>query len=181
MCLSYYKIAHPFQQVSIRSFCRPLFDRQQKVCLPPVRRCAAGGEKRPVRGAKSGRLRRPGEPVFTGENAAVWRRRQEGQGNHLVSLPLLPRPVGTGVSAARRRHCTRHVMANIPRPGRASLASSGEPLYRRKGIPSAEGKDRRGSSPLTPSPLRVTRNEDYYTLNPIRKVVYYANRNKMPA
>ena len=26
----------------------------------------------------------------------------------------------------------RHVMANIPRPGRASLASSGEPLYRRK-------------------------------------------------
>ena len=25
MCLSYYKIAHPFQQVSIRSFYRPLF------------------------------------------------------------------------------------------------------------------------------------------------------------
>ena len=58
MCLSYYKIAHPFQQVSIRSFCRPLFDRQQTVYLPPVQRCAAGGEKRPVRGAKSGRLRR---------------------------------------------------------------------------------------------------------------------------
>ena len=43
----------------------------------------------------------------------------------LVSLPLLP-------PAAGRRQCTRHVMANIPRPGRASLASSGAPLYRRK-------------------------------------------------
>ena len=47
MCLSYYKIAHPFQQVSIRSFCRPLFYRQQTVYLPPVQRCAVGGEKRP--------------------------------------------------------------------------------------------------------------------------------------
>ena len=47
MCLSYYKIAHPFQQVSIRSFCRPLFERQQRVYLPPVQRCAVGGEKRP--------------------------------------------------------------------------------------------------------------------------------------
>ena len=37
--------------------------------------------------------------------------------------------------AAGRRHCPRHVMANIPRPGRAILASSGEPLYRRKVYP----------------------------------------------
>ena len=35
-------------------------------------------------------------------------------------------------SAAGRRQCTRHVMANIPLPGRAFFASSGAPLYRRK-------------------------------------------------
>ena len=29
-------------------------------------------------GARNGRLRRPGVPVFTGGNAAVWRRRQKG-------------------------------------------------------------------------------------------------------
>ena len=34
--------------------------------------------KRPVLGREEGRLRRPGVPVFTGENAAVWRRRQKG-------------------------------------------------------------------------------------------------------
>ena len=39
-------------------------------------------------------------------------------------VPFCPRR-GHGVSAARRRQCTRHAMANIPRPGRAYLASSG--------------------------------------------------------
>ena len=49
---------------------------------------------------------------------------QEGQGNLGVPAPFAP--------AAGRRQCTRHIMANIPRPGRASLASSGAPLYQRK-------------------------------------------------
>ena len=30
-----------------------------------------------------------GEPVFTGGNAAVWRRRQKGTGHRMVSCPLL--------------------------------------------------------------------------------------------
>ena len=58
---------------------------------------------------------------------------KRGQGNHTVPLPPF-------VSAARRRQCTRHAMANIPRPGRAYLASSGAPLYRRNRLPSAEEK-----------------------------------------
>ena len=49
---------------------------------------------------------------------------QEGKGNHRCPVP----------SCFRRQTAAmpRHVMANIPRPGRASLASSGEPLYRRR-------------------------------------------------
>ena len=61
----------------------------------------------------------------------------------LVSLPLLSLPGDPGIPGRRRRQCTRHVMANILRPGRASLASSGKPLYRRNRLPSAEGKERR--------------------------------------
>ena len=61
----------------------------------------------------------------------------------LVSLPLLSPPGDPGIPGRRRRQCTRHVMANILRPGRASLASSGKPLYRRYRLPSAEGKERR--------------------------------------
>ena len=63
---------------------------------------------------RSGRLRRAGEPVFTGGNAAVWRRRQKGQGHQMVSLHLLtPRTFlcadtsemcsETGVTGARFR------------------------------------------------------------------------------
>ena len=53
---------------------------------------------------------------------------QEGERKPSVSFPPF-------APAAGRRHCSRHVMANIPRPGRAILASSGEPLYRRKVYP----------------------------------------------
>ena len=51
-------------------------------------------------------------------------------------------PVNTGTSAAGRRQCLRHVMANIPRPGRACLACGGKPPERRNRFPSAEGKER---------------------------------------
>ena len=61
----------------------------------------------------------------------------------LVSCPLLSLPGDPGIPGRRRRQCTRHVMANILRPGRASLASSGKPLYRRYHLPSAEGEERR--------------------------------------
>ena len=50
-------------------------------------------------------------------------------------------PVNTGTPAAGRRQCTRHVMANIPQPGRAYLACGGKPPERRNRSPSAEGKD----------------------------------------
>ena len=39
---------------------------------------AAGGDFTLKVSVDIGRLRRPGVPVFTGENAAVWRRRQKG-------------------------------------------------------------------------------------------------------
>ena len=97
------------------------------------------------------RRRRDWLPMGRPGIAAVWRRRcrcspagyavptargKRGQGHRMVPLPPL-------APAAGRRQCTRHVMANIPRPGRASLASSGKPLYRRNRLPSAEGKERR--------------------------------------
>ena len=50
----------------------------------------------------------------------------------MVSLPLLPRPVGTGVSAARRRHPRPPKAATVPAHLERKVASSGEPLYRRK-------------------------------------------------
>ena len=50
---------------------------------------------------------------------------KRGIRNHSVSYPPF-------APAAGRRQCTRHVMANIPLPGRAFFASSGAPLYRRK-------------------------------------------------
>ena len=49
---------------------------------------------------------------------------KRGQGNLGVPAPFAP--------AAGRRPSPRHVMANIPRPGRASLACGGKPPYRRK-------------------------------------------------
>ena len=69
---------------------------------------------------------------------------KRGQGNHTVPLPPF-------VSAARRRQCTRHAMANIPRPGRAYLASSGAPLYRRKILRLLSVKQKGHSSPAAAS------------------------------
>ena len=57
--------------------------------------------------------------------AAVWRRRQEGTGNHMVSCPLLPLSVGTDTTGRRRRPLSTLTSS-------VNLASSGEPLYRRK-------------------------------------------------
>ena len=66
----------------------------------------------------------------------------------LVSLPLCPCRWAPTLPAAGRRQCTRHVMANIPRPGRASLACGGRPPERRKGIPSAERKSEKRRQPF---------------------------------
>ena len=57
--------------------------------------------------------------------AAVWRRRQEGTGNHMVSCPHLPLSVGTDTPGRRRRPLSTLTSS-------VNLASSGEPLYRRK-------------------------------------------------
>ena len=57
--------------------------------------------------------------------AAVWRRRQEGTGNHTVSCPLLPLSVGTDTPGRRRRPLSTLTSS-------VNLASSGGPLYRRK-------------------------------------------------
>ena len=76
---------------------------------------------------------------------------KRGHRKPLVSyVPFCPRR-GHGVSAARRRQCTRHAMANIPRPGRAYLASSGAPLYRRKILRLLSVKQKGHSSPAAAS------------------------------
>ena len=55
---------------------------------------------------------------------------KRGKGNHTV--PFSPR--------RRAAALPRHVMANIPGPGRACLACGGKPPERRNRSPSAEGK-----------------------------------------
>ena len=67
---------------------------------------------------------------------------KRGQETIGVLSPLALRR-GHGVSAAEGGHFPRHVMANIPRPGRAYLASSGEPPDRRNRLPSADGKEKK--------------------------------------
>ena len=156
MCLSYYKIAHPFQQVSIRSFCRPLFERQQRVYLPPVQRCAAGGEKRPVRGAKSGRLRRPGEPVFTGENAAARRRGQKGDRTRMVSYPPLNSP-SSSFRDAQRSCASKRGLRRLGSGRRADFGTHGRPEFTLRGLPriTVRGQTVQGGGvPLRKVPLQ---------------------------
>ena len=63
----------------------------------------------------------------------------------LVSCPLLPSAVGTASPPPKAAmHTPCH--GEYPLPGRAVFASSGAPLYRRKGIPSADGKEKKTSA-----------------------------------
>ena len=55
-----------------------------------------------------------------------------GEREPLVPCPLLSPPGDPGTLRRRTAAMPRHVMANIPPPGRAILASSGAPLYRRR-------------------------------------------------
>ena len=59
-----------------------LFYRQQTVDLPPIQRCAAGGDFTPSEGVEN--CRRP-----AAGNAGVHRREQKGTGHRMVSCPLL--------------------------------------------------------------------------------------------
>ena len=65
------------------------------------------------------------------------------------------------VSAARRRHSRPPKAATPLRPPRALIASSGAPLYRRKGFPSAEGKERRGRALIAFSGAPLYRRKVY--------------------
>ena len=60
-----------------------------------------------------------------------------GEREPSVPCPLLSPPGDPGTLRRQTAAMPRHVMANIPPPGRASLASSGAPLYRRGGQRSA--------------------------------------------
>ena len=63
----------------------------------------------------------------------------------LVSCPLLPSAVGTASPPPKAAmHTPCH--GEYPLPGRAVFASGGSPLYRRKGIPSADGKEKKTSA-----------------------------------
>ena len=61
----------------------------------------------------------------------------------MVSLPLLFPPVNTGFPGPPKAAMHTPCHGEYPLPGRAVFASSGEPLYRRKGIPSADGKEKK--------------------------------------
>ena len=79
-----------------------------------------------------------------------------GKGTIRCPCPLLPLAVGTAYPRRRSAAMHSHVMANIPRPGRARLACGGKPPERRNRSPSAEGKNhgapptRRKVCPLLP-------------------------------
>ena len=63
----------------------------------------------------------------------------------LVSCPLLPSAVGTASPPPKAAmHTPCH--GEYPLPGRAVFASGGSPPYRRKGIPSADGKEKKTSA-----------------------------------
>ena len=63
----------------------------------------------------------------------------------LVSCPLLPSAVGTASPPPKAAmHTPCH--GEYPLPGRAVFASGGAPPYRRKGIPSADGKEKKTSA-----------------------------------
>ena len=58
-----------------------------------------------------------------------------GKGTIWCPCPLLPFAVGTAYPRRRSAAMHSHVMANIPRPGRACLACGGKPPERRKVCP----------------------------------------------
>ena len=64
----------------------------------------------------------------------------------LVSLPLLFPPVNTGFPGPPKAAMHTPCHSEYPLPGRAVFASGGSPLYRRKGIPSADGKEKKTSA-----------------------------------
>ena len=64
-----------------------------------------------------------------------------------VLSPLVPAGEHRQSPAAGRRHSPRHVMANNPLPGRASLASTGCAAVSAEGLPSAEEKEKRAAAP----------------------------------
>ena len=72
---------------------------------------------------------------------------QEGTGNHMVSCPLLSPPPDGGIPAGEHRHPRPPKAANGHAHFERKVASSGAPLYRRKGIPSAEGKEKGTARP----------------------------------
>ena len=61
----------------------------------------------------------------------------------MVSLPLLFPPVNTGFPGPPKAAMHTPCHGEYPLPGRAVFASGGSPLYRRKGIPSADGKEKK--------------------------------------
>ena len=127
--------------------CRPAPSGRALLCAAPYARKIQGiTASQNLPGARN---RAPVTPVSPRNRRASRRKGgfggvKRGQGNHTVPLPPF-------VSAARRRQCTRNAMANIPRPGRAYLASSGAPLYRRKILRLLSVKQKGHSSPAAAS------------------------------
>ena len=79
----------------------------------------------------------PRNPRFAAQPKGVAAQRKvrgvkRGQETMFGVLPPFALRRGHGVSAAEGGHFPRHVMANILRPGRASLACGGTPPERRK-------------------------------------------------
>ena len=70
----------------------------------------------------------------------VWGSQEGAREPYGTLAPFCPRRRAAALPAAKGGHCPRHVMANIPQPGRACLACGGKPPERRNRSPSAEGK-----------------------------------------
>ena len=143
----------------------PLFFPQQRASGSADTAVRRWRRKTPyLMGAKNGRLRRPGMPVFTGGNAAVWRRRcrcppagaKGGKGTIWFPCPLLTPP-----NPPLRRDSLRSRgetgVRGLGSGRRADFGTLSSPEFSLRGLPriTVRGQTVQGGSvPLRKAPLR---------------------------
>ena len=138
--------ANALHRLAAHCHARRLTQSNLRVLQPPMSETTPGTEPPYPRFAA--------RPKGVAAQRRVWGSQEGAREPYGALAPFCPSPwarrtppVNTGTSAARRRQCIRHVMANIPRPGRACLACGGKPPERRNRFPSVEGKTKIASAP----------------------------------